>query len=165
MRIIVNGNALAIVMVCNAPNPPANSNVMATRPSPLAQNIRCQTGVSSRPFEHNISTTIEPESDEVTKNTTTIKVATTLKKLLHGNCSRNANSAIETSFCTISPSESTPWFRINSIAELPKNVIHINVNPAGTSNTPNTNSRMVRPRDTRAMNRPTKGAQLNHHPQ
>src|SRR5690606_33283290 len=163
--MIVNGKALAIVIVCNAPKPQAKSKIIATIPSPLAQNIRCHAGVSSRPFEHNISTTIEPESDEVTKNTTTISVATKLKKPLHGNCSRNAKRAIETSFSTISPSDVTPLFRIISIAELPKNVIHISVKPAGTNSTPNTNSRMVRPRETRAMNKPTNGAQLNHQPQ
>ena len=39
------------------------------------------------------------------------------------------------------------------------------VKPSGTSSTPTTNSRIVRPRDTRAMNMPTKGDQAIHQPQ
>ena len=40
-----------------------------------------------------MSTTMEPESDEVTKNTTTIRVATPEIKVENGNCSRKWNSA------------------------------------------------------------------------
>ncbi|MNP79829.1 hypothetical protein D3C76_1777590 [compost metagenome] len=61
---------------------------------------------------------------------------------------------------SLTPSLSTIW-----IAESPKMVIHNRVKPAGTNSTPQTNSRMVRPREMRAMNSPTKGDQDSHQPQ
>ncbi len=54
----------------------------------------------------------------------------------------------------------------NSIQALfPNTVIQINVNPVGTNNTPITNSLIVLPLETRAINIPTKGAQATHHAQ
>ena len=41
----------------------------------------------------------------------------------------------------------------------------MSVKPAGTNSTPVTNSRMVRPRETLAMNIPTNGDHESHHPQ
>ena len=58
-----------------------------------------------------------------------------------------------------------PWFIMRWIALLPNTVIHMSVKPAGTNSTPVTNSRMVRPRETRAMNIPTNGDHESHHPQ
>jgi len=52
-----------------------------------------------------------------------------------------------------------------SIAELPNTVIHRNVNTVGTISTAMTNSRIVRPRETRAMNMPTNGDHAIHQPQ
>src|SRR5690554_6359795 len=112
-----------------------------------------------------MSTTMDPEYDEFRKGTSTNEVPITLKVLLQGNCSKKTNRATDTSCCTISPIDATPWLIISSKAELPKNVIHMRVKPEVTSNTPSTNSRMVRPREIRAMNKPTKGAQLSHQPQ
>ncbi|MNT34087.1 hypothetical protein D3C72_1700440 [compost metagenome] len=51
------------------------------------------------------------------------------------------------------------------MAVSPNIVIHSRVKPAGTNSTPQTNWRMVRPRDTRAMNMPTNGDQDIHQPQ
>lgn len=51
------------------------------------------------------------------------------------------------------------------MAVSPNTVIQNSVKPAGTSSTPLTNSRMVRPREMRAMNRPTKGDHAIHQPQ
>ncbi|MNU02327.1 hypothetical protein D3C72_2459960 [compost metagenome] len=51
------------------------------------------------------------------------------------------------------------------IAVSPNTVIQNRVKPAGTSSTPQTNSRMVRPREMRAMNSPTNGDQAIHQPQ
>ncbi len=55
--------------------------------------------------------------------------------------------------------------RCRRIAESPKIVNHSAPITLGTSNTAPTNSRMVRPREMRAMNMPTNGAQLIHQPQ
>ncbi|MNC67623.1 hypothetical protein D3C75_1181330 [compost metagenome] len=51
------------------------------------------------------------------------------------------------------------------MAELPKTVIHRKVKAVGTSSTPMTNSRTVRPREMRAMNMPTNGDQAIHQAQ
>ena len=51
------------------------------------------------------------------------------------------------------------------IAELPKTTIQKKMISDGASSTPATKSRMVRPRETRAMNIPTNGDQLIHQPQ
>ncbi|MNF83754.1 hypothetical protein D3C84_660830 [compost metagenome] len=47
----------------------------------------------------------------------------------------------------------------------PKATIQMKVNTVGTRITPRMNSRMVRPRETRAINTPTKGAHDSHQPQ
>ena len=49
--------------------------------------------------------------------------------------------------------------------EVPKMANHVKLPRAGTTSTPETNSRMVRPLEMRAMNEPTKGAQAIHHAQ
>ncbi|MOA09827.1 hypothetical protein D3C78_1296820 [compost metagenome] len=154
-----------MVTVCSALSPPASSKAMATRPIMPAQKIRCQTGVWSVPPEARVSTTIAPESAEVTKNTTTMAIAINDKILENGKCSRKLNSASATSFCTVLARSRAPSAMIRLMALLPNTVIHSSVKPAGTNSTPVTNSRMVRPRETRAINMPTKGDQDNHQPQ
>ncbi len=51
------------------------------------------------------------------------------------------------------------------MAVFPKTVIHRRATDEGTSKTPKRNSRIVRPREMRAMNMPTKGDQAIHQPQ
>ncbi len=95
-----NGRALAMVMVCSAPRPPASRRAAATAPSLLAQNTRCQTGVTGAPPEARESITSEPESEEVTKKVTmriTVRKETTAEK---GSRSNSLNSATAWSACT-----------------------------------------------------------------
>src|SRR5690554_2581908 len=82
-----------------------------------------------------------------------------------GKCSKKANSAKELSALTVSAKLVIPSFIIKWIDVLPNTVIHIKVKPVGTSKIPVINSRIVRPRDTRAINIPTKGDQEIHQPQ
>lgn len=58
---------MAIEAACKASNPPATNNAAATTPSRTAQKILCQTGLFSLPPLEIVSTTNEPESEEVTK--------------------------------------------------------------------------------------------------
>ena len=51
------------------------------------------------------------------------------------------------------------------MAVSPKMVNQMTQNREGTAKTPKMNSRMVRPREMRAMKSPTKGAQEHHHAQ
>ena len=107
----------------------------------------------------------DPESAEVTKNRKTKIVASRLEIPESGKCFKNSNKATEESFSTAATKLS--WFsnRMLNSAAFPINPIQTNVNPVGISNTPTINSRMVRPRETRAINIPTKGDQEIHHAQ
>jgi len=112
-----------------------------------------------------MSTTMEPESEEVTKNTTTINTAMDEITPDQGNCSRKWNNATAASFCTSVPRAGKILSAIIWIPESPNTVIHSRVKPAGTSITPRANSRIDRPREMRAMNMPTNGDQEIHQPQ
>src|SRR5690606_7468888 len=100
---IAKGKALAMVAVCNAANPPASNNAAAIHPSETDQKMRCHTGVSSLvPPEVSMSTTNEPESDDVTKKVITSTVASSDETLDNGRYSRNWNNATDVSAATAS---------------------------------------------------------------
>lgn len=63
-----------------------------------------------------------------------------------------------------SPNAALP-FMIRSRLEFPKIEIHRTMKMNGTVMVPSTNCRMVRPREMRARNRPTNGAQAIHQAQ
>ena len=68
----VNGSPVEMTMPIAAPPSRLRSAAaMATAPSKMHQNTRCGTGASTLPPAVIVSITSEPESDEVTKNTTT----------------------------------------------------------------------------------------------
>ncbi|SLY07849.1 Uncharacterised protein [Klebsiella pneumoniae] len=96
-KITEKGNALAIVTVCSALSPPARRSAIATMPMSEAQNIRCQTGVFATPPDARVSTTIAPESADVTKKTMTIAIAMNDSTEENGKCSRKLNRASATS--------------------------------------------------------------------
>ena len=154
-----------IAAVCKAARPPANSSVAATAPSDSAQNMRCQTGGFSAPPELMISMTKEPESEEVTKNVTISIVANAEVIVVNGSCSSSTKIAVGILVSTAVASP-IPAACISSHSPLlPNTVNQRNVKPDGTSNTPRINSRMVRPREMRAMNMPTNGDHDTHHAQ
>ena len=104
------------------------------------------------------------ESPEVTKNTSTRMVATPLSRPLMGRASNMANMAVDTSAPTAS-AIGRPCM-ISWLSAVPPNTEnHTKAASVGASTVPRMNSRMVRPRDTRAMNRPTNGDQLTHQAQ
>ena len=127
--------------------------------------MRCQRGVSSRPPDASVSITSAPESAEVTKKMPTNAMARVAVTLAPGRYSRNLNSAVDRSACTAwaIPPAAVP--RSSEIAVLPNTVIHRKVKAVGTNSTPITNSRIVRPREMRAMNMPTNGDHAIHHAQ
>ncbi|MNJ63710.1 hypothetical protein D3C77_596280 [compost metagenome] len=65
----------------------------------------------------------------------------------------------------IRPRLAAPSFSTRLMAVLPKMDSQASVKPKGTSITPKINSRIRRPREMRAMNMPTKGAQPIHQAQ
>src|SRR5690606_2227458 len=127
--------------------------------------MRCQTGASSTPPAARVSITKEPESAEVTKKMATRIIAKVEVTLDQGRYSRNSNRATD-AFAAASWASwpaATPISR--KMAVLPKTVIQKKVKTVGTSKTPSTNSRTVRPREMRAMNMPTKGDHAIHQAQ
>ena len=68
---MAKGKPVAMALACSAASPPPSSSAIATSPSKVAQNTRCATGASTLPPAVIVSITSEPESDEVTKNTST----------------------------------------------------------------------------------------------
>ena len=159
------GSALMIDPDCSAGSPPASSSAAATTPSVTAQKIRCHTGGSSLPPEVIMSITSEPESDEVTKKVIINKVATSDIRVDQGSCSSIINIAVGESanavFTKLMPLSASSMVS----AMLPKKLSHKKVKPAGTKSTPTMNSRIVRPREMRAMNMPTNGDQEIHQAQ
>src|SRR5690606_24405032 len=128
--------------------------------------------------EASMSTTSDPESDEVTKNNTTRMIATPTSTFPPGNPSSSSNSELSTLTEMLLPSASSngwpSWprainvpgaFRSSFSAVPPNTVNHTNASVAGTNSTAATNWRTVRPLEIRAMNTPTKGAQEIHQPQ
>lgn len=75
--IIENGSPERMEAVCKAVRPPPISNTEATSPSIEAQNIFCPLGALCLPPEVSVSTTNEPESEEVIKKLATSKTART----------------------------------------------------------------------------------------
>ncbi len=78
------GSPVTMVAVCKASKPPPIKRTAATEPSVTAQKIRCPTGASIFPPEVKLSTTKEPESDEVIKNPAIRITATTLMTIANG---------------------------------------------------------------------------------
>ncbi|MDF9791391.1 hypothetical protein M2440_002092 [Methylorubrum extorquens] len=166
MKIITmeKGRALAIAAVWSASSPPATSSTAAMAPLLTAQNTRCQSGGLSAAPEVIMSITSAPESAEVTKKKITSSVASPEAIMPNGRCPSISNRATGMLSLTICASGTAPARSI-SMAVLPNTVIQKKVNSTGTSSTPVTNSRMVRPREIRAMNMPTKGDHAIYQPQ
>ena len=95
-----------------AASPPPNKSAMATKPSIKAQKMRCPTGASNFPPEVILSITKEPLSEEVTKNTETIKIPIILVKVYKGKAFKKINKEVEASFKT--GVDSTPGVSISS---------------------------------------------------
>ena len=85
--IIAKGNPVRMVAVCKAVNPPPINKTAATNPSIDAQNIFCPFGASCRPPEVSVSTTKDPESEEVIKKLATNITVIIEVKVVKGYCS------------------------------------------------------------------------------
>ena len=100
----------------------------------------------------------------MTKNTAIKRIASHDTGPAQGRYSKKRNSSAST-LPTVCASAPLAMCVSTQIAPLPKAVIHSRLKAVGTSSTPMTNSRMVRPREMRAMNMPTKGDQEIHQAQ
>ena len=169
----LNGAATKMAIVCRAANPsedppleaPTNNSTPAMAPSITAQNTRLSTEGLAFPPVDSMLMTNDAESELVTKKTT-MRIRNRPEST--GPPGRMLSIWNRASLVETAPSLSmkllVPWICCQ-IAVPPMTENHRAVIMVGTSMTPRMNSRMVRPREIRAMNTPTKGDQLIHQPQ
>src|SRR5699024_1087217 len=112
-----------------------------------------------------IANTNVAESADVIKNVLINKTAKIETKVVNGKCSNMENNDDSVPKLFISSMTLAPLKYSRLIPEPPKTVNHNAPKIVGTNNTPETNSLIVLPRDTRAIKVPTKGAQAIHHAQ
>ena len=112
-----------------------------------------------------VSITSVPESDDVTKNTMTRAMATNEVTPASGSSSsilKSASSGCPPCTASTIPVSPPRW----SDSPVPPNVLNQSVSSSnGTTSMPPTRLRTVRPREIRAMNMPTQGAQESHQAQ
>src|SRR5699024_1784825 len=159
-----NGNAVASDAACNPSSPPANSNPMAMAPSSTENKTRDQVGGLGCPPAVNMFCTRDPDSEEVMKNNTTRTLAITENTPPSGKTSSTVNSEPSGETTPSVTRSASPHCR-REIPRPPMTANQSMPSKVGTSMTPIMNSRMVRPRETRAMKIPTNGAQAIHQPQ
>ncbi len=88
IKMTAKGIAVKIDAVCKAVKPPPINRTAASKPSIDAQNIFCPFGASCRPPEVNVSTTNEPESEDVTKKLATKITVRIEENVVNGYCSK-----------------------------------------------------------------------------
>src|SRR6056297_2641712 len=147
-----------------ASRPPTTRRVDATAPSDTAQNTRCETGGCGWPPEVTMSSTSEPESDEVMKKMMITSVANTVVTApsgiwLSSRCNDTATSSTACWAILISVKRS----RCRAVP--PKVDIQKNVTSDGTSRPAVISSRTVRPFEILATKMPTNGDHDIHQPQ
>ena len=98
------------------------------------------------------------------KKTPISKMASHDTALVSGRYSKKRNNSAST-LDAVSDSAPAATCVSSQMALLPNTVIHSRLKAVGTSSTPMMNSRMVRPREMRAMNMPTKGDHEIHQAQ
>jgi len=134
--MMVNGKPVETVIACNAESasaPPTNNRVIATSPSNEHQKMRCATGASTLPPAVMVSMTSDPESEEVTKNTSTRMMPTIDSKPLNGKSFTISNSLIScAAAATGAAASAITW----DIAVPPKVAIQKMLNAVGISASP-----------------------------
>ena len=181
---MTNGSADTIVMFLRplrasaGSDPPASSMTAATPPVAVPQKMTERRVGSSAPFSLSAPMTIDAESAPVTKKiamrmTVTIMRITetapgsgsapSMSKRMRSKLMSGAPSTMYASASTVpSPRSARSWM---PIAPPPKIANHSSEMTDGTSRTPVTNWRIVRPREMRAMKRPTNGDHDTHQAQ
>ena len=156
------------------PVPPAISMTAATAPVSTPQNTTVRRDGSIVPRSDSVPMTIEAASAPDTKKMPTRTMTRTVVTLASGYWSSSWNSTpsklteatpstlVTRSSAVVAVAAAARWA---SMAAPPKIANHTSVTMLGTSRTPVTNCRMVRPRLIRAMNMPTNGVHEIHQAQ
>src|SRR5699024_10837993 len=146
----------------------ASSRAAAKTPSSTAKSTRDQIGGLGWPPDASMSTTSEPESDEVMKKIAITMMAMTESTDPSGRPPRMSKSVSSAMRLPSSPSMGLMSVSfITYLKRLAPPMMENQTTPTvkGTSMTAVMNSRTVRPREIRAMKTPTNGAQAIHQPQ
>src|SRR5699024_12223109 len=94
---ILNGKAVISEPACSEDKPQATSKAAANTPSSTAKSTRDQTGGFGCPPDASISTTSDPESEEVMKKVAITMMAITDSIAPNGRSPRISNSAASAS--------------------------------------------------------------------
>src|SRR5690625_3739894 len=105
------------------------------------------------------------ESTELIKNLLINKITKNTIIVPNGTCSNTANNAASSPIALTLSMMFASWKNSRLIAVPPNTENHKAPKIVGTNITPKTNSRIVRPRETRAINVTTKGDQAIHQAQ
>jgi hypothetical protein len=116
------------------------------------------------PLVESMPITTEAASAPLTKKKATRIIAISDIKPASGNWLRVANSAFSSPSFTAPEMSPTP-LSSRFMAVPPSTANHTKLTTLGIRSTPTTNSRILRPREMRAMKVPTNGAQEIHHAQ
>src|SRR5690606_15627528 len=125
--------------------------------------LRASGGSPANSLDIELSTSTA-ESAEVTKKITSSRMLRPDSSADSGRASYMVNRTFSGPLAS-APAMSTPPKICPHSAVPPKTENHAKPSRLGTTTTPSTNSRTVRPYDTRAMNAPTNGDQEIHHAQ
>jgi hypothetical protein len=147
-----------------ASSPPASSSTDADAPVRMPQKIVTGRAGLWTPRDDSMPMTSDAASAPLTKKSATSTITTSDVRPDRANCSSVVKSPISGAWATAVEMSAAPlsW---RSIAAPPRIANQTKLTPLGISSTPSTNSPTVRPREMRAMNVPTKGAQEIHHAQ
>ncbi len=160
----MNGSAAMIVRFCSPVRAsfwPTTSMTAATAPVSTPQNTTTRLVGSIEPLWESVPMTIEAASAPDTKKMATSTITTTPATAASGKWSSSPNSWAS---WLAWPARSVPP-RCTSMAVPPRMANQIRLTTLGTTMTPPTNWRMVRPRLIRAMNIPTNGVHEIHQAQ
>jgi hypothetical protein len=161
---IANGTAAVMVAVWRALRPPTRSSIAANEAITTPQMSLTGAAGFTAPSADMLPSTKVAESAEVIKKMLTSTSARIEVTFPSGNAVRVSKSDWGRLFAAVL-AMLPPLFRSRKIADPPKTVNHRKLKSVGAKSTPKTNCRIVRPREIRAMNVPTKGAQEIHHAQ
>ena len=117
------------------------------------------------PLEESMPITTEAASAPLTKNSATRMIVMIAVSPNSGNCSRVRNNATGWLLAAVSARLLTAPESCRLMAVPPRTANHMKLTTLGARITLKTNSRIVRPREIRAMKTPTNGAQEIHHAQ
>ena len=159
----MNGTEPSTAACCSAARPPTSSIAQAMPPiSTPSTTITTFDGVSE-PREARVAITTDAASAPLMKNRAISRTQSAELSTGTGSASSAVNS--DSSGVAKAPTMSALPPRWSSMPVPPTTANQRNPKPVGAATTPITNSRIVRPREMRATNMPTKGAQETHQAQ